>query len=407
MKYAAFFQRFINKCAVIVSFGIVMSHNLAIGQQADSTFKPSGKLWGLAYGDFSYKAKGDSLNRGFTNQYTGISENQSLFQFRRIYLGYDYEISKKFSSEFLLAAEDNLQTTTNSMPVISGDLLTNNKLSMFIKLANVKWKNILPNTDLSMGEMYTPASVLVAEELWDYRCIERTVSELRRTPAWDMGIAVNGKIVNKERTEAGYHIMVGNGTVSRPESDGFKTFYGDVYAKLFNKRLVLDLYADYAKLNWTTAWHHDRNMIKGIVAYTSQKFTIGTECFLNTINSDNIATDISGGTDTVTTRAIALSVFARGRIYKDQLGFFARYDNFDPAMNNNNGGYLRYAPVTKNYDPNTREQFITAGIDYSPISKIHIMPNVWYNAYNNAGPLSSYNAYDLVFRLSLYYVYGK
>jgi hypothetical protein len=30
-----------------------------------------------------------------------------MFQFRRIYLGYDYNISKKFTAELLLAAEDN------------------------------------------------------------------------------------------------------------------------------------------------------------------------------------------------------------------------------------------------------------------------------------------------------------
>jgi hypothetical protein len=47
------------------------------------------------------------------------------------------------------------------------------------------------------------------------------------------------------------------------------------------------------------------------------------------------------------------------------------------------------------------------GIDYSPISKIHIMPNVWYNKYTNASPMQLAGGNDLVVRLSLYYVYGK
>ena len=34
------------------------------------------------------------------------------------------------------------------------------------------------------------------------------------------------------------------------------------------------------------------------------------------------------------------------------------------------------------------------------------MPNVWYNVYNNTG-VGVNNGDDLVYRLSIYYVYGK
>ena len=394
--------------AALLSMTLATINTHANAQDAaDTAFKPGGKLWGLAYGDFAYKAKADTLNRGGQNQYAGIKENQSMFQIRRLYLGYDYEINRKFEAAFLLAVEDNQTTTATPIPVTSGDLLSDNKLGMFVKLANVKWKSLLPGVDVSIGEMYTPACVLTSEVMWDYRCIERTVSELRRTPAWDLGAAISGKPYNTKQTEIGYHLMVGNGTVSRPENDAFKTFYGDVYAKVLNKKVVIDLYADYTKLNWTATWHHDRSMVKGMVAYTTPKFTVGAEAFMNSLMNDNIANEVAGKTDTITTKAMAFSVFARGRIYKDILGFFIRYDNYDPSSNNDNTKYLRYTPQTKTYDPNTKEQFFTAGIDYSPISKIHIMPNVWYNAYENAGHVANYNAYDLAYRLSIYYVYGK
>lgn len=374
----------------------------------DSAFvRPTGKLWGLAYGDFAYKMKSDSLNRGGVNQYTGIKQNENLFQFRRIYLGYNYQISNKFSSEFLLAMEDNEVSTASGTPVASGDLLSDGKITMFVKLANIRWKNIIPGADLSIGEVNTPAAVLLSEVVWDYRCIERTVSDIRRTPTWDLGATLNGKFYKTKRNEAGYNIMVGNGTVSKPENNNFKWFYGDVYTKLFNKKLVLDLYADYTKIDWTTAWHHDRCMVKGLVAYTTPKVTVGIEAFMISLMNDDIATTTANKTDTITTKAMAVSVYVRGRIYKDILGFFIRYDNYNPSENNNNSIYEKYVPVTTTYDPNTKEQFFTAGFDYSPISKIHIMPNVWYNTYNNAGPSNLYNAYDLVYRLSIYYVYGK
>lgn len=50
-------------------------------QAQDSTInKKPGNLWGLAYGDFAWKIKSDSLNRGGLNQYTGLTEGQTLFQ---------------------------------------------------------------------------------------------------------------------------------------------------------------------------------------------------------------------------------------------------------------------------------------------------------------------------------------
>ncbi len=116
--------------------------SISASAQEDSTFKAGGKLWGLAYGDIAYKAKSDSLNRGGMNQYTGIKQGESIFQFRRIYLGYDYAISKRFSAEFLLAAEDNETSSALAAPVTSGDLLVDSKLAMSVKLANIKWKNI-------------------------------------------------------------------------------------------------------------------------------------------------------------------------------------------------------------------------------------------------------------------------
>src|SRR5690242_1051439 len=92
---------------------------------SDSAFKAgrpnSGRIWGYAFADYYYKAHSDTLNRGGSNQYTGIPANRNAFQTRRIYLGYDFNISKKFSAELLLAAEDNITTGAG---VTSGDLLT-------------------------------------------------------------------------------------------------------------------------------------------------------------------------------------------------------------------------------------------------------------------------------------------
>ena len=180
-----------------------------------------------------------------------------------------------------------------------------------------------------------------------------------------------------------------------------------MYAKLFNKKLVIDLYGDYTRINWTATWHHQRYMMKAMVAYTTPKFTIAAEAFYNTLTHDNIGIKANNVADTINTQATGISIFAHGKVYKDVLGFFARYDTYDPSGNSNNGLYSKDTPLSSNYNVNTKEQFITAGFDYTPNSKIHIMPNVWYTKYQNTSPEAIDNGKDVVYRLSLYYVYGK
>ncbi len=386
---------------------LLIANNAISQNNTDTSFTPSGKLWGLAYGDYAFKMNSDPLNRGVNNQYTGIKKNESLFQFRRIYLGYDYEISRKFSANFLLAHEEDEVSTAIASPTTSGDLLTNNKSSLFIKLASVTWKNIFKGSNLSFGQLYTPSTVLLADKVWDYRCIERTISDIRRTPHYDFGFRLDGTILDKKDQEIGYNLMVGNGTAAKPENDMFKWFYGDVYTKLFDKKLIIDLYADYTRINWTNNWHHDRSMLKGLIAYSTPKFTIGAEAFTNTIRKDNIATKSILLSDTIDTKASCISIFSRGQIYKNILGFFVRYDSYNPTSNNNNSIYTAYSPLNTNYNPNTKEEFFTAGLDYSPIPQIHIMPNIWYNKYINSAPSIKDNGEDLVLRLSFYYIYGK
>jgi hypothetical protein len=371
----------------------------------DTSFKPAGQLWGYAFGDFYYKAHSDALNRGGVNQYTNIEKGRNAFQFRRIYLGYNYNITPKFSAELLLTAEDN---TVTSAGVSNGDLLSDNKLSLYIKLMNVRWKNIWKGTDLVVGQSATPAFPLLIEQIWGYRSIERTVADIRRTPSFDFGASLQGRF-DPETNNFGYNLMVGNGTSARPENDKFKWFYGDVWAKFLDKKLVLDLYADYQRLNWTPVLHHSRNMVKGFAAYTTPKITVGVEAFINHGTKDVVG--INGPvTDTINANAEAISAYVRGAIVKDKLGFFARIDDYNPDINYNAGSYNIYSGLTSNYEPNNKETFITAGLDFTPIKNAHFMPNIWYNQYRSEQPSTTGSAnkdHDLVYRVTFYYVFGR
>ena len=395
---------------LLLSFLLCFSNSITAQYilNSDSAFKAntpnSGRIWGYAFGDFYYKAHGDSLLRGGSNQFTGIPEKRNAFAFRRIYLGYDYNITKKFAAELLLAAEDNVSVISSAgTSTTTGDLLINNKLSFYIKLANIRWKNIWKNTDLVVGQMSTPSFPLLTEKIWSYRSIERTITDIRRTPSYDLGVALQGRFDDKGNY--GYNLMVGNGTGAKPETDKFKWLYGDVYAMFLDKKLVLDVYADYQRLNWTEGFHHSRNMLKGFAAYNTPDLTVGVEAFVN--HGKNDVVGINGVIkDTMSANATGISAYVHGNIIKNKLRFFARYDSYNPDSKYDNAAFTKYIGLTSNYEPNNKEDFITAGLDFTPVKNVHFMPNIWYNKYR-AQQTEVNTDNDLVYRLTFYFIFGK
>jgi len=416
---------------------------------SDSAFKAgaanSGRIWGYMFGDYYFKSHADALNRGNGNQYSGIPQNRNAFAFRRIYLGYDYNISKKFSAELLLAAEDNFPAyNAPSSGAVSGDQLLNNKLGFYIKLANIRWKGIWKGTDFIFGQVATPAFPLLSERIWNYRSIERTISDIRRTPSYDFGGALQGTF-DPATKNFGYDVMVGNGTSAKPAGTSYKWIYSDVYAYLFDKKVVLDLYYDYLRTNWSSvaSQQRARSMVKGYIAYNSSAtakggmnpgtgFTVGAEVFVNNLKNDLFATKTAGGVDTINNAASGASFYVHGDIIKNSLRFFVRYDLYNPMTKINNNIYNKYVANTGNYNDNSytmtyntngtptsatatgdmtyKQTFFTLGLDYMPTKNVHLMPNIWVNHYASqlataTGSASGDN--DTVYRLTFYYVFGK
>ncbi len=439
--------------ACVTFLNSIQAQNTPFGKP-DSAIHPGYNLWGYAFMDFYYKGHADTAGtfngsyhgRGGSNQYTGVPAGHTAFQSRRIYLGFDYTLSKHFMTEFLLADEDNfnnVNTTASNVAVTgggggtvavaapavpNGDLLANGKSSFYLKLANVRWHNIWNGTDLVFGQQATPSFPLLTEVVWGYRSIERTVSDIRRTPSYDFGIGLNG-VFDPSTRNVGYDLLVANGTSAKPEpyTNNFKWYYGDIWAKLFDKHLLLDLYADYYRLNWTPAWHNSRQMIKGYVAYTSPKLTIGVEAFINTLKNDAFLSNTAangGGVDTANAVAQAISGYVRGKIVGDKLGFFARVDHYTPNKNLTNSNITNYTKVvghTSNYiEPtadfisnggaangnNVTETFMSLGLDFTPIKNVHIMPNVWYDHYHTLGTPTP-DGHDISYRMTFYFIYGK
>jgi hypothetical protein len=367
---------------------MAITGTIAVSAQSSTDFKPSGKVYGYAFGDYYYKMHNDSANRG-SLQYSNMPETNNSFEFRRVYLGYEYNISERFTSDVLLSYEGNTLSDGQTRTV-------------FLKSANMRWKGIWKGTDMLFGLQPTPAFSLLSEKLWGYRSIEKTIFDQRKAAgSSDLGIGIQATL--GDSGNAGYNFLVANGSGTKIEGDIFKKFYADFWVKLLNKRLILDIYADFERTQMVPDFHKYKQAYKFTAIYTTKPVTFGVEAYAQTLhNYVGFADTTANTTDTSDAMAMGVSVWVRGTIIQDKLNFFARFDTYNPDMNYNNA--LVYtmgaAPVT--------DMFITAGVDFTPHKNVHIMPNIWYNGFSSRAKNASGKVksdYDLVPRLTFYYIF--
>jgi len=349
--------------------------------QDSSKFLTKGHLYGEVFADYFYKAHADSFKRGF-NQYATYPKNSNAFQIRRVYLGYKYRFSPRFSANILF--ESTYKT---------GDL------TLYIKYANVQWSNIFKGTDLVIGRMKTPTFSTVTDKVWGYRSVEKTIADMHGSPSSDLGVALWGQF--EEEGCWGYSLMIGNGSGVGIIDDRFKKFYGEVYARLLDKRLIFDLYADYERLNWDPGYHQSVAMFKAFAAYETPGFTIGVEAYRQHLQNGIYRRQGANVEDTLDVDNYGISAFVRGKFPIEHLGYFARVDHLIPVAAD------RYpskdlSSLVAEYDPAYQSRFITAGLDYEPVHNVHLMPNVWYCKYaDRVG--NRRDDYDLVYRLTFFY----
>lgn len=393
--------------------------------QDDTTWKPQRRLWGYTFGDFYYDAHADATNRGGETMYNGVPTYRNAFQFRRMYLGYDYEITKKFKAEVLLASEPNANTgAATGTSIQNGDNLVDGKMAFWIKNFNLRVRDIWNGTDFVIGEMSTPGFALnepgtngpvsLSESTWAYRSVEKTITDFHKNNSYDVGAALQGTFDPKTKN-FGYVLMVGNNSTSsllsatNANTGFYKIFYGDLWGKFFNQHLYLDLYADYARTAPATAVipGQEHNMFKVFASYQSKPISIGVEAY-----TQNIASGVTNTTTKLAEDATVhgISFWVRGPIVKN-LNYFGRFDSYNPNTDFTSADSYSVNTNYGSYNPTVKEQFWTAGLDYNPVKNVHFEPNFWLVDYkdNRDASTTGYVAPDhtLVFRLTFFYTFGK
>lgn len=411
---------------------IAVEPTVAKKAATDTIWRPLRRLWGYGFGDIYYNEHADKGNRGPENNYNGVPAYRNAFQFRRLYLGYDYDLTQKFRAEVLLATEPSANTGVNGTTTIqNGDNLADGKMSFWIKSFNLRIREIWSGTDFVIGEMGTPGFALhesavkdfpgsatnapttLAEATWGYRSIEKTITDFHKNNSFDLGAALQGTF-DPAMKNFGYVLMIGNSSqanlTSAANTGSFKMVYGDIWGKFFDHHLVVDIYADYLKTTGSTAIvpNQSHNMFKIFAAYVSPEFSGGAEAYTQKFTNgltDNTSKSVATAT------ANGLSFWVRWAIIKDKLGYFGRWDSYNPYTNYIGTDNYNVNTNYGSYNPDYKEKFITAGFDFTPAPNVHFMPNVWYLGFKDqkhasaAGYIGDGNI--LVFRGTFFFTFGK
>jgi hypothetical protein len=331
--------------------------------QVKAQDQSSGKVHGYVFGDYFYKAGGDTALKAGSSQYATVPEHFQAFQLRRIYLYYDHTFSKEFVSQFLLEGNDKI-------------FESGGRHGVFIKTAYLEWKDVIPMGSIAIGLVPTPTwSWGLSEKTWGYRFIEKTVADFRGMGrASDIGIGFRGKFL--EDGSIGYHAMIGNGSGQGEEKDKHKNYYGALNAKPV-KNMMIEAQAEYEPATNDKS----KTLVKGFAAYHTKDLTIGVEVVQRTLKMAGTA-----GAD-VTPLGVAAFIHAS---LSDKINGYARFDLFDPNTKVKDAGY--------------KENFFVVGIDFMPLNDIHFSPNVWINTFSAKGSMPK-KAADVVTRLTFFFVY--
>ncbi len=353
-------------------------------------FIPNGKVNFQLIADYNYKGSGDS--NAVTQPYKGQSVSPGYYQLtpktdqafnaRRIYFGYDYNFTRNFTGQVLLADEPAEEYATAALAAgNAGPINADGTNGVYVKMANVQWKNMIPYAKLTFGQQAPPTFVPFTEYLWAYRSIEKTIMDMRGIgSSTDFGIQLSGKF--DQSGDYGYTAMIGDGSNKKPDFSKYKKYYASLNGFFLDHHLAAEAYFDYMPQSDST---HYMTM-KFFAAALFDPCSIGLEYVMQPAVENYVLTGNKSATAN-DQDPTGLSIWARGKIIGSTLGYFARYDMWNPDSKYTQAYY--------------QEGFATAGLDYQPENNLHIEPNVWLTSYNAQNGAAT-RAGDLVYRLTFF-----
>lgn len=308
------------------------------------------RVSGMVFADAQYQMKG-----------TSVPADSSSFRFRRVQFTVDQDLDTTFAVRLQLEADEN-------------ELTSKGKTTTFLKQAWLRWGHLRGAGDLYMGLSPTP-TWQVAEGLWGYRSLEKTVLDLQGLgSATDMGVAIQR--VPTAARPLGWHLMLSNGNGQKPENSAGKKLMLSVPYK--HGDLTLEGMADYEDERGT----RDRWTAKALVGWSKNADALGVEVYRR-VNAN-------AGLANADVTPAGVSVYGRKKL-DDRWRAVARLDWTDPDANADNVGY--------------RELFFLAALDATPAANVHVMPNVLVRTYSAKDSALPDRDADVSFRVTLHWAY--
>ncbi len=327
------------------------------------------KFSGLFFGDYYYVVNHDAANTVNPTSTLGnaglLQKGMGAFDYRRIYLTTDYDISQDFTSRFRLESDPSASSL--------GAGNNTGKMSVMVKDAFINWKNVTDGGNIIIGLQGTP-QINMAEGIFGYRSLEKTIEDLHGISASrDLGVSFNQKF--SDSFTGG--LLVGNGSSNSVPTNRYKAAY--LYLQ-FNpmKEFTILLNGQY---NGTGIDVFNRTG-DVIVNYANSDFSLGAQYFLNGINT-------AGG---ATTKKNGLSVNGWVGLMSN-LRLVLRYDMYTPNGDLKNTTTIA---VPSPY-PYSTQSLILGALDWTVEKNVHLMPNVETVSYGGSGTTA-----DLLARATFY-----
>lgn len=367
------------KLLKLIALFLILTSSYSFSQTSqsntDTKEKPKGNLYAYAFFDYYYKVAGDTLNWG-RGEFSKDPVDAQAFTFRRVYLGYNHQLSENISGRILLEGTDHSTITTGDRGV-------------FIKSMYITIDDVVQNASIYLGHFLTPTWSYSGEPHWGYRSIDKSVTDFRGLGnSNDLGVMLIG---NFDRAGLfGYAAMIGNGTGSKAENNKYKKFYGFLNTNPLDKKLYIETYGDFQQIDPVRSIY----TMKLLTTYRTDKFSIGVDA-VRQVQQKFYTADES---DII---PFGVSLFAHGTLIDKKLRAFGRVDYFNPDLDFNNDRV--YSNPENYYD----QIFVTFGLDWSPIKDFKILPNVWLNLYQDKRDVKIDRKADVVGRLTFQYNFNS
>ena len=222
------------------------------------------KIGGQAFLDYYYQITSpDAAEEGLNG-----------FTYRRFRVTTDAKISDAFSARLRLDAEAGTFGPKGPQP--------------FVKDLFLNWK-VGGGHSLRFG-VTPPPAFQVAEDVWVYRGLEKTLLDLNKVVASrDFGVRANGPLgTDKVR----YGLMVGNNSTVFAEDDKYKRVYGQI--EFYPNEHIIAAIAS----NWAAYEGPRENqfVVSAVAGYRSGTWGVGAEGFyeVNTFTRLDNATSVGG-----------------------------------------------------------------------------------------------------------------